>query len=169
MFDATNEAFAASVLEGLAQTPKLLEPKWFYDAAGSALFDQICNLPEYYPTRTEAKILHDASVEIAQALGPGVVLYEPGAGSAEKARTLLDVLNRPAAFAPADICLEHVEQASELHPTTTRSPRTSLTIPVSIIMHLRAGMSYTSDSGCFAVAVNINDHALELNIVPGIL
>ena len=112
MLDATNEAFSASVLEGLAQTPKLLEPKWFYDAAGSALFDQICDLPEYYPTRTEARILHDASVEIAQALGPGVVLYEPGAGSAEKARTLLDVLDRPAAFAPADICLEHVEQSA---------------------------------------------------------
>jgi dimethylhistidine N-methyltransferase len=112
MLDATNEAFAASVIDGLGQTPKQLEPKWFYDAAGSALFDQICDLPEYYPTRTEAKILRDAAFEIGEALGPGVVLYEPGAGSAEKARALLDVLDRPAAFAPADICLEHVEQAA---------------------------------------------------------
>jgi dimethylhistidine N-methyltransferase len=113
MFDRMEDAFAASVLDGLAQNPKRLEPKWFYDARGSALFDQICDLPEYYPTRTEAAILRDAAPEIAAEIGPGVVLYEPGAGSAEKARVLLDMLDSPAAFAPADICLEHVEQAAE--------------------------------------------------------
>lgn len=113
MLDETNEAFAASVIEGLAKTPKQLEPKWFYDSAGSALFDQICDLPDYYPTRTEASILREAAPDIAAAIGAGVVLYEPGAGSAEKARTLLDVLDRPAAFAPADICVEHVEQAAD--------------------------------------------------------
>lgn len=77
------------VLDGLAQTPKTLPPKWFYDAVGSDLFDRITRLPEYYPTRTEASILRDRAAEIAAASGADT-LVELGSGTSEKTRLLLD-------------------------------------------------------------------------------
>jgi dimethylhistidine N-methyltransferase len=113
MFDRTEDAFAASVIEGLSQTPKRLEPKWFYDAEGSRLFDRICDLPEYYPTRAETAILTAEADAIAAEIGPDATLWEPGAGSAVKARILLDALERPAAYAPVDICADHVAHAAE--------------------------------------------------------
>lgn len=77
------------VLDGLTRTPKTLPPKWFYDAAGSDLFDQITRLPEYYPTRTEASILRDRAGEIAAVSGADT-LVELGSGTSEKTRLLLD-------------------------------------------------------------------------------
>lgn len=77
------------VLEGLQRTPKTLPPKWFYDATGSDLFDQITRLPEYYPTRTEASILRDRAAEIAAVSGADTVV-ELGSGTSEKTRLLLD-------------------------------------------------------------------------------
>jgi L-histidine Nalpha-methyltransferase len=77
------------VLDGLAQTPKTLPPKWFYDAVGSDLFDRITRLPEYYPTRTEASILRERAAEIAAASGADT-LVELGSGTSEKTRLLLD-------------------------------------------------------------------------------
>ena len=108
MPDPDSGDFAASVLDGLSRQPKSLDPKWFYDARGSALFDAICELEEYYPTRTEAAILRQAADEIAPLLGPGAVLFEPGAGSATKTRLLLDALVSPMAYVPADISEEHL-------------------------------------------------------------
>ncbi len=108
MSDPDGGDFAASVLEGLSRKPKSLDPKWFYDARGSALFDAICDLEEYYPTRTEAAILRAAAGEIAPLIGPGAILFEPGAGSATKTRLLLDALDAPAAYVPADISSEHL-------------------------------------------------------------
>ena len=91
--------------DGLAQTPKSLPPKWFYDSVGSDLFDQITRLPEYYPTRTEAQILRARSAEIAAASGADT-LVELGSGTSEKTRMLLDALRDSGSlrrFIPFDV------------------------------------------------------------------
>lgn len=95
--------FARSVLEGLSETPKRLECKYLYDAAGSALFDRITEAPEYYPTRTELAILDAHLGEIAREIGPGAAVIEPGSGAGVKTRRLLAALDAPAAFAPVEI------------------------------------------------------------------
>ena len=101
------------VLAGLQQSPKSLPSKFFYDERGSKLFDAICELDEYYPTRTE-KALMDAHIgDITDALGPGVRLVEYGSGSSDKTRILLDHLTDPAGYVPIDISREHLVQAAE--------------------------------------------------------
>jgi dimethylhistidine N-methyltransferase len=90
------------VLHGLAQPRKTLPPKYFYDAAGSALFERICELPEYYPTRTEMQIMRASAPDMARRLGSHCVLIEYGSGSGLKTRVLLDAL-LPAAYVPIDI------------------------------------------------------------------
>jgi dimethylhistidine N-methyltransferase len=104
--------FLADVREGLSAPRKWLPPKYFYDAKGSRLFDAICTTPEYYPTRTETAILRDNAAAIAEAVGPACILIEPGAGSLDKVRRLLDEL-RPSAFLPIDISGEHLLAAAE--------------------------------------------------------
>lgn len=89
--DSAATALRRDVREGLAQSPKMLPPKWFYDSVGSDLFDQITRLPEYYPTRTEAQILRDRSPEITEAAGADT-LVELGSGTSEKTRMLLDAM-----------------------------------------------------------------------------
>lgn len=89
--DSAATALRRDVREGLAQSPKMLPPKWFYDSVGSDLFDQITRLPEYYPTRTEAQILRDRSPEIIAAAGADT-LVELGSGTSEKTRMLLDAM-----------------------------------------------------------------------------
>lgn len=95
------------VLAGLTATPKWLPPKLFYDATGSHLFDAITALPEYYPTRTEIGILRACREELAELLGGGAVLVEPGGGNGLKARLLLDVIDA-LAYVPIDIAREHL-------------------------------------------------------------
>ncbi|MGB3534745.1 MAG: L-histidine N(alpha)-methyltransferase [Microcoleaceae cyanobacterium] len=93
------------VKQGLTQTPKTLAPKYFYDDRGSALFEQICELPEYYPTRTEASILQAAAAEIAGLTGP-CELVELGSGSSTKTRILLNAyqqLGYPLRYVPVDV------------------------------------------------------------------
>ena len=91
------------VLRGLAAKPKRLPSKYFYDARGSALFERICGQPEYYPTRTELKIMRDDIGSIAAALGPDVRLVEYGSGSGLKTRLLLRHLESPVAYVPVEI------------------------------------------------------------------
>lgn len=103
--DSAYHALRRDVLEGLQQTPKSLPPKWFYDAVGSELFDQITRLPEYYPTRAEAEILRARSVEIAAA-SEADTLVELGSGTSEKTRQLLDALRARGSlrkFVPFDV------------------------------------------------------------------
>ncbi|MGH8116737.1 MAG: L-histidine N(alpha)-methyltransferase, partial [Rhodanobacteraceae bacterium] len=88
---------------GLASRPKRLPSKYFYDARGSALFERICRLPEYYPTRTELAIMRDHVGAIAAALGPDVRLVEYGSGSGLKTRLLLGALATPVAYVPVEI------------------------------------------------------------------
>ncbi|CKI49089.1 L-histidine N(alpha)-methyltransferase [Mycolicibacterium smegmatis] len=89
--DSAAEALRRDVRAGLTATQKSLPPKWFYDAVGSDLFDQITRLPEYYPTRTEAQILRTRSAEIISAAGADT-LVELGSGTSEKTRMLLDAM-----------------------------------------------------------------------------
>src|ERR1700759_5206904 len=97
------ESFAASLFDGLAKTPKEISCKYFYDAEGSALFDAICALPEYYQTRTEVSLLRAHATEIARLIGPDAEIVEFGAGSLRKIRILLDALGRPRPHRPIDI------------------------------------------------------------------
>jgi dimethylhistidine N-methyltransferase len=97
----------AEVLAGLALPQKRLSPKFFYDADGSRLFDAICELPEYYPTRTEIGILRQHGHEMAELLGREALLIELGSGSSLKIRVLLEAL-RPAIYMPVDISKEHL-------------------------------------------------------------
>ena len=101
-FDDRTSAFAHDVLEGLTRQPKRLSPKYFYDVAGSELFEQITLLPEYYPTRTELGILRDRAAEICSIVGEGAALVEFGAGATTKVRLLLDQC-RFGAYVPVDI------------------------------------------------------------------
>ena len=100
------------ILAGLQAEPKTLDPKWFYDAEGSALFEQITALPEYYPTRTEVSILKAQRDSIAAYCGQGSVLIEPGAGSCAKVRLLLDAI-KPSAFVPLDISADFLFSAAQ--------------------------------------------------------
>jgi L-histidine Nalpha-methyltransferase len=101
-FDDQTSTFGSDVIDGLSQHPKRLPPKYFYDAAGSELFEQITLLPEYYPTRTELAILRDRAGEIAAILPKGAALVEFGAGATTKARLLLDQCGFRA-YVPVDI------------------------------------------------------------------
>ncbi len=107
------ETFLRDVLRGLRLTPKQLPCKYFYDEAGSALFDRICALPEYYPTRTELSIMERHAPEIAETLGEDVLLVEYGSGSSAKTRVLLDHLIKPAGYVPVDISREHLLASTE--------------------------------------------------------
>ncbi|HET7921535.1 MAG TPA: L-histidine N(alpha)-methyltransferase [Gammaproteobacteria bacterium] len=101
------------ILAGLRAPQKTLPCKYFYDARGSQLFDAICELPEYYPTRTELGIMETHVAEIAAALGSQLVLIEPGSGSSLKTRLLLDTLRDPVAYVPVDISREHLVRAAD--------------------------------------------------------
>jgi len=101
----TEPTFGSDVIEGLARHPKTLSPKYFYDDRGSLLFEKICELPEYYPTRTETAILREYAPEIARLTGP-CELVELGSGSSTKTRILLDAyqsLGYPLRYLPIDI------------------------------------------------------------------
>ncbi|MAN12936.1 MAG: L-histidine N(alpha)-methyltransferase, partial [Sphingobium sp.] len=95
-------AFRRDILDGLAREPKATPPIWFYDRRGSELFEQITDLPEYYPTRTETALLKAHGLDFARAVGEGRAVVEFGAGSSRKTPHLLRAI-RPAAYVPIDI------------------------------------------------------------------
>ena len=105
--------FRADVLKGLRRAEKSISPMYFYDAAGSALFDAITGLPEYYPTRTELAIMDARLGEMAELAGPGVSVIEFGAGSGLKTRQLLAGLEDPIAYVPVDISRELLLESAE--------------------------------------------------------
>src|SRR6476619_21401 len=108
------DSFRGEVLAGLLRPQhKRLPCKYFYDDAGSRLFDRICELPEYYPTRTELAILRDHAPAMAERLGLGCLVIEYGSGSGNKTRLLLDALERPAAYLPVDIAREHLLRSAQ--------------------------------------------------------
>lgn len=98
-----SEIFLEEALAGLSVQPKTLPSKYFYDDRGSELFEQICELPEYYVTRVETNLLKDIAADVAQCVGEGAQVIEYGTGSSEKIRILLSALDRPSAFIGVDI------------------------------------------------------------------
>ncbi|MFF9591710.1 L-histidine N(alpha)-methyltransferase [Streptomyces sp. NPDC014646] len=110
--DATDAALRADVLHGLTRCPKTLPPKWFYDAHGSELFEEITRLPEYYPTRAEREILIDRAEEIARVSGART-LIELGSGSSDKTRHLLDALPGLHSYVPVDVSESALHGAAE--------------------------------------------------------
>ncbi len=110
--DATGAALRADVREGLTGSPRTLPPKWFYDARGSELFEEITELPEYYPTRAEREILRARAGEIVEASGART-LVELGSGSSEKTRYLLDALSGLHTYVPVDVSESALTQAGQ--------------------------------------------------------
>ena len=110
--EAQRAALVADAVSGLSAPRKTLPCKWLYDAEGARLFEAITRLPEYYPTRTETKILTEQAEAIAAAIGPGVAVVEFGPGDGAKAELLLAGLHAPAAYVPVDIAPEWLEAAA---------------------------------------------------------
>jgi dimethylhistidine N-methyltransferase len=106
------ETFRDEVLAGLSKSPRRLPYKFFYDEHGAQLFQQICELPEYYITRTELKILRLHGAEIAAALGPQIELIGLGTGAGTKTRILLEELREPHVYVPIDISKEQLERSA---------------------------------------------------------
>lgn len=101
------------IIDGLSKAQKVIPSKYFYDERGSQLFDEICELDEYYPTRTELKILSDNIEEITSNIGDKCVLVELGSGSSIKIRLLIDHLPALAAYVPVDISSDHLISSVE--------------------------------------------------------
>jgi dimethylhistidine N-methyltransferase len=105
-FEPEEKRVRDDVIAGLTASPRSLPCKYFYDQRGSELFERICELDEYYPTRTEIGIMQESAAEMADALGPRVALVEYGSGSSTKTRILLEALDDPVAYVPVDISRE---------------------------------------------------------------
>lgn len=114
---AWETAFGRDLQRAFARRPRTIAPKYFYDAEGARLFERICELPEYYPTRVERAILREHAAEMARLVGPHAEIVEFGAGACDKVRLLLSRLESPACFRPIDIC------ASALHEACARLQR----------------------------------------------
>ena len=111
-FAPADAEFCEQVIHGLSQQPRTLPCKFFYDEAGSALFSKICELPEYYITRAEMRILRECGGEIGNALGRGIELIGLGTGAGTKTQILLQHLDAPVAYVPVDISREQLTQSS---------------------------------------------------------
>ncbi len=115
VIDTATTGFAADAVAGLTASPKRLSPKYFYDSAGSALFERITQLPEYYPTRREIGILNEHAGDIAALIPPGAALIEFGSGSSTKTRIVLSTATSLAAYVPVDISEQFLlRQAADL-------------------------------------------------------
>ena len=128
--DIELDDFSNEILAGLSKPQKTLPPKFFYDERGSQLFTEITRQPEYYPTRTETKLLSDHAGEISELIGEDFLLIEYGSGSSEKIRILLDSL-RPSLYAPLDISRDYLAWAAE-STRGWRSMRHALISPLSL-------------------------------------
>src|SRR6184192_2583158 len=102
----------SDVIAGLSSDPRTLPCKHFYDERGAALFQKICELPEYYVTRTEIDILDRSRADIASQLGPSIELIGLGTGAGTKTRILIEALDNPAAYIPVDISEKQLRKSS---------------------------------------------------------
>ncbi len=118
--------FADDVMRGLSAVPRSIPPKWLYDARGSALFELVCEQPEYYLTRVETDLLERHGRDVASAIGADALVFEYGAGSARKTARLLASLTRPVAYVPVDISRDSlfraVEELGEMLPRLAIRP-----------------------------------------------
>jgi len=132
----THDARLVQLVAGLMESPPRIASTWFYDGRGSALFERICELPEYYLTRTELGIMRGHVAEMADALGPRVTLVEPGSGASSKTRLLLEALAVPVAYVPIDISRE---------PLLAGARRLRVAIPGLRVQPLRADFTAPFD------------------------
>jgi dimethylhistidine N-methyltransferase len=149
MLDRTrNKPFYEDVIAGLSLPQKSLSPKYFYDERGSQLFDAICELPEYYPTRTEAELLRRFAPELATALAGYNHLVEYGSGASKKTRIVLDALSSLKSYVPMDISEEFLlgvaERLSADYPHLDIVPvvgdfTTPLTLPSELLQGSKIG------------------------------
>jgi dimethylhistidine N-methyltransferase len=156
--DRPDAAFAADVIAGLTAKPKRLSPKYFYDAVGSALFERITQLPEYYPTRCEMALLRAHAPAIGSLFPPNCALIEFGAGSSKKARILLGATATIEAYVPVDISGEFLEQDAaqlrrdfphlKVHPLVADFTK-SFVIPHAVMALPRVGFFPGSTIGNF--------------------
>ena len=153
-----SDQFATEILAGLSAKPKRLPAKYFYDLAGSALFERITQLPEYYPTRSEVALLRDNAPAIASLFPANCVLFEFGAGSSRKARILLGAAATVEAYVPVDISGDFLQQdAGQLrrdfpriavHPVVADFTR-GFEVPASLASLPRVGFFPGSTIGNF--------------------
>jgi dimethylhistidine N-methyltransferase len=106
--------FLSDVIAGLSSEPRTLPCKYFYDERGAALFQKICELPEYYVTRTEIDILDRHRTEIASQVGPNIELIGLGTGAGTKTRILIEALEKPAVYMPVDISEKQLHESTAL-------------------------------------------------------
>jgi dimethylhistidine N-methyltransferase len=153
-----SDGFAQCLMEGLAKTPKDIPCKYFYDAEGSRLFEAICELPEYYQTRTEMGLLTAHGAEIAAVIGADAEIVEFGAGALRKVRLLLEVLQGPRGYTPIDISgdylLEVTRALASDYPNLGLRPlvadfTAALTLPPLPGARVRAGFFPGSTIGNF--------------------
>lgn len=112
-YDHRVDDFESAVISGLSDSPKSLPCKFFYDERGSRLFDRICELDAYYPTRTEIGLLKDNAEQISRLIGPGAHLIELGSGASIKIRMLLDAIPDLAQYTAVDISREFLVESAK--------------------------------------------------------
>ncbi len=139
----TPAAEARDIIEDLSRSPASISPKYFYDPLGSALFDAITRLPEYYLTRTEHAVLASHGEQIAQRIGPRLTTIELGAGNCSKGRALCRWI-RPARFVAIDICADTLREAvaglrAEFPTIDARPLVTDLTGPMTLPVEVPSG------------------------------
>lgn len=109
-----DQTFLREVCEGLSRAQKTLPCKYFYDDKGSRLFEKICELPEYYITRTELALLEKIKTDLAELIGKNATIIEPGAGAGIKIRTLLKAIDNPESYVPMDISEEFLFYSAQI-------------------------------------------------------
>lgn len=158
MVNPQDSEFARDVFAGLSAPAKTLSPKYFYDAAGSDLFEAICETPEYYPTQAETGLLKNIAVQIAASIPQGAALVEFGSGASEKTRLVLDAAPHVAVYVPIDISATALNKAAkslrEQYPNLVVAPQVDdftrvLTLPKQANGHTRVGFFPGSTIGNF--------------------
>lgn len=153
-----SDEFARDVITGLSAAQKSISPKYFYDAEGSQLFEAICTLPEYYPTRAETALLTEIAPQLAEWVADDAALVEFGAGACDKVRLLLDAVPQIALYVPIDICSNALESASarlrQRYPALRIAPLVddftrALHLPAETQGHPRVGFFPGSTLGNF--------------------
>ena len=177
---AASDSFADHVITGLSGNPKWLSAKYFYDAAGSELFEEITRLPEYYPTRTELSILQRCAGEMSAYIPLSAALVEFGTGSTKKARILIDAAPQLAAYVPVDISAEFLTaEAAAVRrdipwiavlPVAADFTR-DFDLPAQIRSRPRVGFFPGSTIGNFDLAAfrhrafyNVAEHRIEMHL-----
>ena len=153
------------VLNGLARPSKILPSKYFYDARGSELFERICELPEYYVTRTELGIMTASIDDIVAALGSKIRLVEYGSGAGIKVQLLLDHLDSPTSYVPVEISADMLAQtARQLRRLYPRLPIEPLAVDYTRPFSLPKELAGTSRTVCYypgSTIGNFNRNAAE--------